>query len=76
MYTNINSDPRVLHRLTPLLHNRGPPGLDVLRLRYDVGSVQARELSLVWRLFAHLPEEPAFGIGMVPMDIERALRGR
>lgn len=66
---------RGLHGLAPLLHSRRPSSLDMFSLGDDIGRVQCRKLSLIGRSFAHLPEEPAFRIGLVRRDIQRPLRG-
>lgn len=46
----------------------------MFRLRHHIRSIQARKLSLIWRLLAHFPEEPALRIGIVCGNVQRPLR--
>ena len=71
----VRRDLRVLHRLTPSLHDWSPPLLGVLRLGDDIRGIEAGELGLVRWLLAHLPKKSAFRIGGVCSDVQRAFGG-
>ena len=66
---------RILHTLAPVVHNRRPLLSQVSPLGDNIRSIESWEVSLVWGILAHLPEEATFRVWMVSRDIERSLRG-
>ena len=64
---------RILHGLSPLLHNWGPTLLKVRSLRDHIRSIETRELGVIRRLLAHFPEESALGIRAVLRDVQGPL---
>lgn len=53
---------RVLHRLTPLLHDGRPTVLDVGCIRDHILRLDNRKSGFVWGLLRHPPEKSAFGV--------------
>ena len=63
---------RILHGLSPLLHNWSPTLLKVRSLRDHIRSIETRELGVIRRLLAHFPEEPTFGIRLMGTNVKRS----
>ena len=61
---------RILHGLSPLLHNWSPTLLKVRSLRDHIRSIETRELGVIRRLLAHFPEEATFRIRRMGSDVE------
>lgn len=53
---------RILHRLTPLLHDGRPTALDMGCIWDHVLRLDNRKSSFIWGLFGHPPEKPAFWV--------------
>jgi hypothetical protein len=62
---------RILHRLTPLLHVRYPPVIQLWCFRDHIWCIESRIGCLIRGFIPHLPKEPAFWIWGVSRDIQR-----